>query len=63
MMDRFEQEYLREEREWKLMEEKLQPETVDCRKCKVLPSMRKWFREKFGFMADDRSIKKRWEER
>ena len=63
MSNRFEDEYLREERAWEELEKKLDPETIDCRQCKVVSSMRKWFREKFGYKADDRTVYGEWRKR
>ena len=63
MSKRFEDEYLREEREaWEALEEKIGAETIDCRN-KVTPEMRKWFVETFDFKTDDESICMAWKTR
>ena len=60
MDDRFEREYTREDRAFIELENKIGAETIDCRTCKVTSFMRKWFREKFGYKADDATIYGEW---
>ena len=51
----------KEEIEWTKLEKKIGSKTIDCRQV-VTPDMRKWFREKFGYAADDCSVLMKWDE-
>lgn len=51
-----------EEEDFKELEEKIGSKTIDCRK-EVTAEMRKWFRDRFEFCADDCSVLKRWKEK
>jgi len=51
-----------EEQEWEDLEKRIGADTIDYRS-EVTASMRWWFREKFGFCADDSSVLKKWNER
>ena len=62
-MTRFEEEYLRHERDkaFEELEKKIGAKTIDIRT--PIKEKRRWFVEKFGYCADDESVKMRWEER
>lgn len=60
MSERFEKEYTREDRQWDELEKKIGAETIDCRPCKVSAFVRKWFKDKFGYTADDKIIYGEW---
>ena len=51
-----------EEQDWEDLEKKIGAKTTDCRN-QVTPQMREWFRDIFGYKADDRSVLTRWNER